>query len=130
MGLEFKHLIYVAALACVFWAVAVSGLIAFDGASDSIEIKGELTYDRSGTFLNNFDKLGGVEMVLNVVLPTALLCIAYLVYTYKINPIGLGSILLIVLGFLFAADSILSARDAVERDFKVEMSQRVWWMGD
>lgn len=130
MSLEFKHFIYLLALGCVVWAIAVSAVVAYDDVSESVAIKGELTYDRGASFFESLDKLKVVEQVLNIVLPLALLCIGYLAYTYRINPIGLGSITVVVLAFLFAADSILDAKDSVERDYEVKLASMVWWMGD
>ena len=128
IGLEFKHFIYLLALGCVVWAIGVSTLVGVDEVADSIPMKGELRYEKVGSFFQGIDKLKVINQALNVVLPLAVLCIAYLGYTYRVNPIGPGSIIIVVLAFLFAADSVLGAKDSVERDFAVSFSKTVWWM--
>ena len=128
MGLEFKHFVYVVALGSVIWAVAVAAIVSYEDVSESVVIQGELNYERSGGFFQNLNKLDIVQQALNVVLPLGLLCIGYLLYTYKINPIGLGSIMVVMLAFLFATDSVLDAANSVERDFQVQIETMVWWL--
>ena len=128
MGLEFKHLIYVVALGSVIWAFTVCALVSFEDVSGSLELKSELTHSHPSDFLRNLNELNNVRQVLNVFLPLGLMCILYLGYTYTINPIGLGSMVIVIAAFLFAADSVLDAKDSVEQEYEVEISESVWWI--
>ncbi len=130
MGLEFKHFVYLVALGSAIWAVTVSSLVALENVPGSMEVKSELTHGRPGDLLKNLDDLGNVQQVLNIIMPLGLVCILYLLYTYRVNPIGPGSMLVVIAAFLFAADSTLDAKDSVESQYEIRMADSVWWLSE
>lgn len=133
MGFEFKHLVFLTAMGCAGWAIALSSMIAYDDYTAAVVYKSELPGETvvaggEATPFHILDKFRTVAQTLNVVLPLGVLCIAFLMYTYSLNPIGVGSMVILIVMFLVGTVSVLEAGAAVEKIANVDLSRIVWWM--
>jgi hypothetical protein len=129
-GIQFKHLVYLAALFCAGWALTVSALVAYEEIgyfaypSELPRAEGSLRINA----LDLFDKFAAVSQTMNVILPIGVACIAFLIYTYSLNPIGAGSLTVAVAALIFAVFRLLNAVAKIEDGANTDIATAVWWM--
>ncbi len=130
-GFEFKHLVFMGALFCAGWTLAVSGLVAYEEIG-YFQYPSELPQDDSlrikGFDLNFFDKFKAVSQTMNIVLPIGFGCIAFLLYTYSLNPIGFGSLATAVAALVAALFRGFDACQKVEQLAGQDPNTFIWWM--
>jgi hypothetical protein len=126
--MEFKHGVFLVALACGAWALGVSTLIFLDGLSD-VHMHSELPPGNSPiTTPENFSSVRAIANTLNYYLPLGVLCIAFLAYTRNTNPIGIEYLCIALAVIALATHTSLRAGVALHEAGLAPVNELVWWM--